>query len=137
MNGFRAGHDWWQVRSVTPDSPALVDRTGSVCLGTTDPSCLTVYIAETVKGDRLARVLVHEMVHATLWSTGMLKEFRAMVKPWHRIDAEEWVCNLVADYGWELFIQARDIMGAQAVMFIPEWLGKAVGTNRTTIHRKG
>lgn len=137
MNGFRAGPDWWRVRTVTPDSPALVDRTGSRCLGTADPSCLTVYIADSVKGDRLARVLVHEMVHAVLWSTGLLKELRSMAKPWRRVEAEEWACNLVADYGWALFVQARDIMGAQAVMHIPEWLRETVETNRTTLDRKG
>lgn len=122
MDGFKVGNDWWSVRMVGPDSPALIDRTGSRCLGTTDPSCHCVYLSDTIKGDMLARVLVHEMTHATLWSTGMIAELRSMVKPWRRIDAEEWVCNLMADFGWSTFVQARAIMGPRAIMYLPQWM---------------
>lgn len=127
MDSFVAGGDRWHVRRVGPDSPALVDRTGSRCLGTTDPSSMCVYVADTIKGDMLARVVVHEMVHALLWSTGLLSELRAMVKPWRRVEAEEWVCNLVADYGWAVFTQARAVMGSHALMYVPKWLQDKMG----------
>lgn len=130
MDSFVAGGDRWHVRRVGPDSPALVDRTGSRCLGTTDPSSMCVYVADTLKGDMLARVLVHEMVHALLWSTGEIRRLRSMVKPWRRIEAEEWVCNLVADHGWALFTQARAVMGPAAVMYVPTWLSETWDNGR-------
>lgn len=76
---------------------------------------MCVYLDRTLEGDML------------LWSTGLLSELRAMVKPWRRIEAEEWVRNLVADYGWALFTQAREVMGNHAIMYVPKWLQDKMG----------
>lgn len=36
-------------------------------------------------------------------SFGLLKAIHRMVKPEYWIDAEEWVCNFIADYGYGIF----------------------------------
>lgn len=120
MITFRIGKDNWQLRVVNPSSNVLIDRTGSLCLATTDPHTMTVYISNELSGDMLARVLIHEMAHCAMWSHGMLDEIHRMVEPRYWVNVEEWVCNFVADYGYEIFKSAEKILGSRAIVTIPE-----------------
>lgn len=109
---FAVNGDEWRVERVAWDSPVLVDRTGHLCIGVTDPKTMTVYLADWLEGELLARVLIHEMAHATMFSFGLIPELRRMVKPDKWIEAEEWICNLIADYGLNIYTDAARILGA-------------------------
>ena len=116
---FTANGDEWRVERVAWDEPVLVDRTGSLCLATTDPKTMTVYVADWVEGSFLARVLIHEMAHATMWSFGLIPELRRMVRPEHWVEAEEWVCNFLADHGIGIYDSAAKVLGGKAIDCIP------------------
>lgn len=73
------------------------------------------------------RVLLHELGHCVMFSYGLLDDIHSVVPPDRWIDAEEWVCNFIADYGREIFSVAYDIMGEDAWMYVPYRLEKLIG----------
>lgn len=97
MNGYL-----WGVRFVHPTDPFLMDRTNELRLATTDPATMTVYLSTELSGELLMRVLTHELGHCCMFSYGLLQELHEIVPPDQWIEAEEWVCNFVADYGREI-----------------------------------
>lgn len=105
MNGDR-----WQVEFVHPLSPLLVDRTNRRTVATTDPKTRMVHLSWNLGGSFLSRVLVHELSHCAMISFGLLKAIHRMVKPEYWIDAEEWICNYIADYGGGIFFIADQIL---------------------------
>lgn len=121
MNGYL-----WCVRYVDPESNYLIDRTGALTLATTDPDTLCVYISNELQGDFLIRVLVHEIGHCALFSFDLLGEIHKVVDPYYWIEAEEWVCNFIADYGLKIFSVARSILGDNAWVFIPYELERLI-----------
>lgn len=60
---------------------------------------------------QLRRVLIHELGHVTLVSYGLLPELHRMVKSAYWVDAEEWACNWIADYGNMIFRKGSQILG--------------------------
>lgn len=109
LNGY-----FWRVRFVHPLSPRLRDRTGHQTVATTDPSSHIVCISEQLSGDFLNRVLIHELGHAAMISFGLLDDIHRMVRPECWIEAEEWVCNFIADYGVRIYAAAYDVLGDDA-----------------------
>lgn len=101
----------WRVRFVDPDSPYLVDRTGRRTLAVTDPKLQHVFVVRGLRGPMLRKVLIHELGHAALVSYDLLPELHRMVKPVYWTDAEEWVCNWIADYGGMIFAKGDQILG--------------------------
>lgn len=114
MNGYS-----WRVCYVDADDPMLVDRTGRVTVATTDPGTLTVYILRDLDGAFLSRVLIHELGHCAMFSFGLLDDIRRMVHPRYWLEAEEWVCNFIADYGMTIFDTAYAILGDRAMAVVP------------------
>ena len=98
MNGYS-----WRVCFVNPDDPMLVDRTGVLRVATTDPQSLCVYISNKLTGDFLTRVTIHELGHCAIYSFGLADDIRRMTYPAYWIEAEEWVCNFIADYALSIF----------------------------------
>lgn len=98
MNGYV-----WRVRYVHPKSDLLIDRTGNARVATTDPTTLCIYISQELYGDFSDRVLIHELGHCALFSFDLLADIHRMVHREYRIDAEEWICNFIADYGRLIF----------------------------------
>lgn len=88
----------------------LVDRTGTKTLATTDPNSHTVYICSDVPPNILSTVLIHELGHCIMVSYGLFDEIEKFVKPEYQEYAEEWICNFIADYGYEVFEQAKPII---------------------------
>lgn len=121
MNGYL-----WKVFFVDPNSELLVDRTGILRIATTDPVTYCVYLSNTLKGDLLNRVLIHELGHCTMISFHLLEDIHRMVKPDYWIEAEEWVCNFIADYGLQIFSTAYSILGEEAWIFVPYELERLV-----------
>lgn len=114
MNGYL-----WRVCYVEPNDPILVDRTGALTVATTDPTTLRVYISNELDGSFLTRVLVHEVGHCALYSFNLLDDIHRMVHPRYWIDAEEWVCNFIADYGMKIFSIAYSVLGDSAISVVP------------------
>lgn len=126
MNSFYMNGYLWLVKFVDPYSPELVDRTGSLRVATTDPKSKTIYLSDELHGGFLKRVLIHELGHCTMFSFGLLRQLHRMVRPEYWIEAEEWVCNFLADYGLRVFETAYEILGEDAWMFIPYEMEKLI-----------
>lgn len=123
MASFAMGGDVWRVLFVEPTSSRLIDRTDNIRLATTDPEVKTVYISKALEGAMLTRVLIHEMGHCAMVSYGLLPELHKLVKPWRRREAEEWVCNFLADFGMRIFQRASHVLGKAAIDLVPDALG--------------
>ena len=112
----------WQVRITNPYDQKLVDRTNVLRVATTDPIDRVVYLSESLKGDFLTRVLIHELGHCAMISFGLIEEIHRMVYPEYWIDAEEWVCNFIADFGMTILNTGYSVLGNYegAWMFVPQ-----------------
>lgn len=121
MNGIR-----WTVVYVPATSAELVDRLDTVTVATTDPRTNTVYICEDLRGDFLIRVLLHELGHCALVSFGLLDVIHAAVYPDKWIEAEEWVCNFLADHGRMIFDTASQVLGYDAIKIVPRGLERII-----------
>lgn len=99
----------WGIQSVNPDNPVLIDRTGTRTLACTDPVLKRVYMSRELKGSKYVEVLLHELCHCVLVSYGLLDDIHKMVKPEYWIDAEEFICNIIAEYGIKILKTADGI----------------------------
>ena len=109
----------WTVRRVAPHDAALVDRTGALCLATTDPETGVVSLSSELSGSMLSRVLVHEVAHCAMVSYGLLDSLHEWCAPGREIEAEEWACNLLADYGLTIIRAASSVVGPRAWDYLP------------------
>lgn len=105
MNGY-----FWRVLRVPPDSPLLIDRTGKHCVATTDPNTQCIYLSDILQGEFQKTVLLHEMGHCVMLSYGLVLTIRSKLPKNLWIEAEEWCCNLIADYGEEIFTKTEKIL---------------------------
>lgn len=121
MNGYL-----WRVYFVDPDSDLLVDRTDTKTIATTDPETYCIYLSNALRGDLLNKVLIHELGHCTMISFHLLDDIHRMVKRRYWMEAEEWVCNFIADYGLRVFSTAYQILGEEAWIFVPYELERLV-----------
>lgn len=120
MDSFVMGGDLWHVIFISPNDVNLIDRTGRYTVATTDPVTQTVYLSEELSGDFLVRVLIHELGHCALLSFNLLDEIHKVVLPMYWIEAEEWICNLLADYGRVIFSTSYRLLGNEAWRLIPQ-----------------
>lgn len=121
MNGYS-----WDVQFVEANDPMLMDRTGKRAMATTDPNFHTVYISNALYGDFLTKVLLHELGHCALVSFHLLDDIHRMVKPEYWIEAEEWACNLIADYGFKIFATAFKVLGYESWELVPQGLDRII-----------
>lgn len=120
MDRFIINGILWKLKFVNPSNLYLIDRTGELKLGTTDPATHTVYVANNLDRDLLNKVIIHELGHCVIVSYDLLNIIHEAVYPEYWIEAEEWVCNFVADYGFRIFSISQDILGNDAWVFIPK-----------------
>ena len=85
---------------------------------------MTIYLSDRLRGELLNKVFIHELGHATLFSAGLIADIHRMVRKKYWIEAEEWVCNFIADYGREIFGAAYAVLGDQAIYIIPQQIEK-------------
>lgn len=83
-------------------------------------------LSDHLSGQELETVLIHELGHAALFSYGLLPDIHKAVKRQYWMEAEEWVCNFIADYGMRIFSIAYEVMGEDAWMFIPYELDRLI-----------
>lgn len=121
MNGLR-----WRVRFTYPTDRVLVDRTGTLTIGVTDPQTMTIYLSNKLHGEFLTRVVLHELSHAMMYSYHYLDEIHRYCKKRHWVDMEELIANLIADRAYEIFQRAYDVVGDEAIRFVPYGLERSV-----------
>ena len=126
LRQFYMNGDLWRVQFVSSQDDVLIDRTGNRTLGVSDYSTHIISIANNLHGELLNRVFIHELGHCVMFSYGLLSELHRMVKKRYWVDAEEFVCNILADYGQFVIGTARDILGNQFIYVSP------VGMERMT-----
>lgn len=126
MDTFIINGIFWRVEIVDPDSPYLIDRTNQSRLATTDPNTKSVYLSKAIPLDMFNRVLIHELGHCVIFSYDLFDEIHQMVKPEYWIDAEEWVCNFIADYGMIIFSIANTISKDKALNIVSNELERLV-----------
>lgn len=114
MNGLR-----WRVRFTYPTDPVLVDRTGTLTIGVTDSATMTIYLSNKLRGEFLTKVVLHELSHAMMYSYHYLDEIHRYCKKRYWIEMEELIANLIADRAYEIFQRAYDIVGDDAICFVP------------------
>nr|DAI47793.1 MAG TPA: Protein of unknown function (DUF3920) [Caudoviricetes sp.] len=119
LKQFYMNGDLWRVRFVSSNDNVLIDRTGSRTLGVSDYSTHIISIANNLHGELLNRVFIHELGHCVMFSYGLLSELHRMVKKRYWVDAEEFVCNILADYGQFVIGTARDVLGNQFTYVSP------------------
>lgn len=121
MNGRR-----WSIRYVHPDSYKLIDRTGTRTVATTDPRSGEVSISNNIHGNFRTKVLIHELAHCAMISYDLVDYVHAMVKEEYWIDAEEMICNFLADYGLMIFRTASEILGDETIFIVPGYISNMV-----------
>lgn len=126
IDSFYMNGELWHIKNVDPYNKELVDRTGKTCLATTDPIGHCVYLSNKLSGTLFARVLIHELGHCAIVSFDLLDEIHNMVKPEYWIDAEEFICNFIADYGLQIFNTAYELFGEDALFYIPSEIEKMI-----------
>ena len=119
INGFYMNGDWWSVRWTDPTDPILVDRTNVLTCAVTDPDTMTIYLSNKLRGEFLTRVVLHELSHAMMISYGYLEQIHRYCKKRHWVDMEELIANLIAQQAKEIFERAYDIVGDEAIRFVP------------------
>lgn len=126
MDSFFLNNILWKIELVSPNDQMLVDRTGTRTVGTTDPVTKTLYLANNLSEDFLLRVLVHELGHCAIISFGLTRDIHRMVRPECWIEAEEWLCNYLCDYGLIIFETAYKLYGKTAWKYIPYELERLI-----------
>ena len=121
MNGLR-----WRVRFTYPTDPVLVDRTGTLTIGVTDSATMTIYLSNELRGSFLTTVVLHELSHAMMISYGYLEQIHRYCKKRYWVDMEELIANLIAQQAKEIFQRAYDIVGDEAIRFVPYMLEQFV-----------
>lgn len=104
----------------------LIDRTNALRIAVTDSIKNTVFINKAVLTQPLLlmHVLIHELGHCVMVSYGLLNELHKMVKDEYYIQAEEWVCNIIADHAYEILKIVKDLR------LVPKYLDKLYSYRR-------
>lgn len=121
MNGLH-----WNVRWTKSTDPILVDRTGSLTVAVSDPDRMTIYLSNELRGSFLTTVVLHELSHAMMISYGYLEQIHRYCKKQYWVDMEELIANLIAQQAKEIFQRAYDIVGDEAIRFVPYELERLV-----------
>ena len=87
INGIR-----WTVKITSPINPVFMTDRGNMTVGVCDNQSKTIYLANTLKGKELKKVLCHEIVHATMFSYGVSLNY----------EQEELFANILAIHGQEI-----------------------------------
>ena len=98
VNGIR-----WRV--LFTDNPNDLELDGTIRLGITDRNTHTIYIHNSLQGEMLKRVLLHELTHAWLFSYGYDLS----------IEIEEMLCGFVDTFLFDLSDALDDLLGEKGL----------------------
>lgn len=85
---FRFNNIVWNIYTVGNDNKILYRSDGTRTIGVTDRKSHSIYIARSLRGELLKKVLLHEITHAAVFSYGIYLS----------LDQEEKLCNFVATF---------------------------------------
>lgn len=89
---FKINGERWFVKFVPSLDPSLKIDNKKYTIGTCDDRTKTIYLDNRLKGDRLKKVLCHEIVHCAMFS------YDVFLTP----KQEELLADLIATYGEEI-----------------------------------
>jgi len=92
----------WKIKMVSWNDDRLIDRTGERTLGVTDVLRHTVYLDETLSGQLFEKVFLHELGHCIMASYGYLNDLHRIVPAEYWFEAEERLCNFLANHSMEV-----------------------------------
>lgn len=95
MNGYV-----WQVKIVQANSNDLCRSDGTITVGVTDSSQLTIYLSNRLRGAFLRKVMLHEFTHALMFSY----DYRLTLQE------EEFVCDFLASNTDEVIFKVDEIL---------------------------
>ena len=90
----------WVVKFRNVNSNDLRRSDGSFTVGVTDLNQMSIFLCDRLKGNFLKKVLIHELVHAFMFSYN-----------YHlTIEEEEFVCDFVASNAEDILEYSKDIL---------------------------
>ena len=101
----------WNINLVPPNSPLLVDRTGTLRIATADPDTLSINISNALTPPLLDQVVLHEVAHAITVSYGLLPPLRSTIPDYLHVLVEEWAVELLEKYSIEAIMLASESLG--------------------------
>lgn len=97
---FAINNESWNIKIVKSDNEVLMRSDGSYTIGVTDDNLKTIFISDGLDCNLLKKVLIHECVHALMFSMNIYMDI------WQ----EECLCNAIADYGQYLLDVCYDFL---------------------------
>ncbi len=89
---FTINGEYWKIRLVSPNHPALYRPDGSLTIGACDDDTKTIYVNDMLNDTLMRKVICHEITHAAMFS----------YKVKLTLDQEELLADLIATYGDEI-----------------------------------
>lgn len=96
---FEINNKKWYIKFTNPFNSIFLMENGDYTVGTCDDPTKTIYLADTLKGKKLKKVLCHEIVHAAMFSYDVDLDYQQ----------EELLANIIATYGEEILKITDDI----------------------------
>lgn len=89
---FVINGEYWRILFVNPNYVALLKPNGDFAIGACDDYTKTIYLSNTLYGDKLKKVLCHEITHAAMFSYNVSLS----------LAQEELIAELMATFGEEI-----------------------------------
>ena len=96
---FEINNERWFIKFTSPYNKIFLMPNGEYTKGVCDDNTKTIYLAETLEGKLLKKVLCHEIVHASMFSYNVFLGY----------EEEELLANIIATYGAEIIDHANDM----------------------------
>lgn len=90
----------WNIVRVNPLNENLFNNDGTLTIGMTDTYLKTIFINNKLKGQLLRKVLIHELVHAWIFSYGFILTRQQ----------EEFMCDFIASNSDDILNKADEII---------------------------
>lgn len=98
MKVYINGYKWNVV--YTHSRPDLSRSDGALTLGVTDRNTMCIYIYDKLSEYMERKVLIHELVHAWIFSYSIYLD----------LEQEEFVCSFIDTYGTDIINKADELL---------------------------
>ena len=89
---FAINGEYWRILFVSPNYVALLKPNGDFAIGACDDYTKTIYLSNALYGEKLKKVLCHEITHAAMFSYNVSLS----------LAQEELIAELMATFGEEI-----------------------------------
>lgn len=97
----------WNIIYVNPLSVDLMRSDGTITLGMCDCNTNCIYISNALKGELLRKVIIHELVHAFMFSYNI----------YIPIETEELICDFIATNVDDIINMTESIIYDYIIMY--------------------